>query len=129
MLPKKVLYYGKDEPLPVRIPLRAGPVSLVYEDGDLRTIKLGDWEVLRRVYVAIRDRNWGTVLPVLSNIQMDIGGDSFRISYDVENKAGDIDFVWKGTITGTPQGTITFAMDGVARTTFWRNRIDRKSVV
>jgi hypothetical protein len=123
MLPKNVLYYGKDEALPTRIPLRAGPLSLVYEEGDLRTVKLGDWEVLRRIYVAIRDRNWGTVLPVLSNIQMDMGEDAFRISYDVENKAGEIDFSWTGTITGTPQGTITFAMDGVAHSTFWRNRI------
>lgn len=123
MLPKNVLYYGKDEALPTRIPLRAGPLSLVYEEGDLRTIKLGDWEVLRRIYVAIRDRNWGTVLPVLSNLQMDIGEDAFHISYDVANKSGDIDFSWKGTITGDPQGTITFTMDGIAHTTFWRNRI------
>ena len=86
MLPKNVLYYGKEEPLPDQVALRAGPLSLIYEEGDLRYIKLGDHEILRRLYVAIRDRNWGTVLPVLSNLQMDIGEDSFRISYDVENK-------------------------------------------
>jgi hypothetical protein len=123
MLAKNVLYYGKDEPLSEQVALRAGPLSLVYEGGDLRYIKFGDREILRRVYVAIRDRNWGTVLPVISNVQMDAGQDSFRISYDVENKEGDIDFFWKGTITGDPEGTITFTMDGVARSTFLRNRI------
>lgn len=123
MLPKNVLYYGKDEPLPEQMELRAGPLMLVYEEGDLRYIKLGDQEILRRVYVAIRDRNWGTILPVLSDIQTDVASDSFRISYDVENKEGDIDFSWEGTITGDSQGTITFAMDGVARLTFLRNRI------
>jgi hypothetical protein len=123
MLPKNVLYYGKDEPLPERVELRAGPLSLIYEEGDLRTIKLGEHEILRRIYVAIRDRNWGTVLPELSNLQMDIGDDSFRISYDVENKEGDIDFFWKGIITGDPNGTITFTMDGLARSTFLKNRI------
>jgi hypothetical protein len=123
MLPKNVLYYGKDEPVPEQLALRAGPLSLIYEEGDLRYVKLDDKEILRRVYVAIRDRNWGTVLPVISNVQMDITDDSFRISYDVENKEGDIDFFWKGTITGDDQGTITFTMDGVARSTFLRNRI------
>ncbi len=123
MLPKNVLYYGKDEPLPERVELRAGPLQLFYEEGDLRTIKLGEHEVLRRIYVAVRDRNWGTLLPVLSNVQMDVGDDSFRISYDVENKGGDIDFFWKGVISGDAKGTINFTMDGVARSTFQKNRI------
>ena len=123
MLPKNVLYYGKDEPLPEQVALSAGPLSLLYEEGDLRYIRLGGHEILRRVYVAIRDRNWGTVLPTLSNLQIDIGDGSFRITYDVENKEGDIDFFWKGIITGEPGGTITFTMDGLARSTFLRNRV------
>ena len=123
MLSKNVLYYGKDDPLPEQMNLRAGPLSLVYEEGDLRYIKLADQEILRRVYVAIRDSNWGTVLPTLSNVQMDVSRDSFRISYDVENREGDINFFWKGTITGDAQGMITFTMEGVARSTFPRNRI------
>jgi hypothetical protein len=41
----------------------------------------------------------------------------------VENRQGEIDFAWKGTIIGTSQGTITFRMDGVARSTFLKNRI------
>lgn len=123
MQSKNVLYYGKDDPLPEQMRLRAGPLSLVYEEGDLRYIRLGDREILRRVYVAIRDRNWGTVLPVLSNVQMDIGDDSFRIRHHVEHREGDINFFWKGTITGDAQGMITFVMEGIARSTFPRSRI------
>lgn len=122
-LPKNVLYYGKDEPLPEQQPLRAGPLSLVYEAGDLRYIRLGEHEILRRVYVALRDRNWGTVTPAISNVQMDVADDSFRITYDVENKQDEIDFVWQGTITGDNRGTVTFQMDGTARSTFLRNRL------
>jgi hypothetical protein len=123
MLPTRVLYYGRDEPLSKQIPLRAGPLSLVFENGDLRYIKSGRQEILRRVYVAVRDRNWGTVLPVLSNVRSDVGEESFHITYDVENVGGDIDFFWHGTITGDTQGSITFKMDGLARSTFTRNRI------
>jgi hypothetical protein len=123
MLPTRVLYYGTDEPLPERAELWAGPLSLVYEEGDLRYIRLGEREILRRVYVAIRDRNWGTVRPRFSNVRQDVAKDSFRISYDVENQQGEIDFFWKGTITGDAQGTVTIAMEGTARSTFLRNRI------
>ncbi len=57
MLSQNALYYGKEDLLPEQIRLRAGPLSLIYEQGDLRYIKLGDREVLRWVYVAIRDHN------------------------------------------------------------------------
>jgi hypothetical protein len=123
MLPKPVLYYGKDEPLPQRIPLRAGPLTLLYENGDLRYINLGEHEIIRRIYVAIRDRNWGTVLPQFSNVSMDIADDTFQIRYDVVNRQDDIDFAWHGEIIGAADGTIRFMMDGVARATFVRNRI------
>ena len=122
-LPLKVLYYGKDEPLPEQTQLRAGPLSTVFEAGDLRYIRFEDHEILRRVYVAIRDNNWDTILPQLSNIQIEREDDAFRITYDVENKHGEVDFFWKGTITGNVDGTITCSMDGEARSTFRRNRI------
>lgn len=122
-LPKRLLYYGIDEPLPEQIPLRAGPLSLVYEAGDLRYIRLGEREILRRVYVAIRDRNWGTVPPRLTNLRKEILPDSFRITYDVANQQGEIDFLWKATITGDRSGNLIFTMEGEARSTFHKNRI------
>jgi hypothetical protein len=123
MLPTRVLYAGKDEPPPERIPLRAGPLSLIYEAGDLRYIRLGEHEILRRIYVAVRDQNWGTILPAFSDMQMTIGEDAFQISYAVENRQGDIDFRWRGVITGGADGTIQCRMEGQAHSTFLRNRI------
>jgi len=123
MLPKYVLYYGKDQPPPEQIPLRAGPFRMIYENGDLRYIDQGGQEVVRRIYVAVRDRNWGTVLPRFSNVHMQIEADSFAISYDADNQQNEIDFHWHGQITGAADGAITFSMDGEARSTFWRNRI------
>lgn len=123
MLPKRVLYYGKDEDLPAQTGLRAGPLSLLYERGDLRYVRLGNREIVRRIYVAVRDRNWSTVAPVFSNVVMDVESDSFQITYDVSNRQDEIDFSWKGSIRGEVDGTIMFAMDGEAHSTFWRNRI------
>jgi len=123
MLPKRVLYYGQDRPLPQVTPLRAGPLSLLLEDGDLRYIKYGDHEIIRRIYVAIRDRNWGTVPNVISNFSAEIHDDSFRITFDVTNCQGEIDFSWRGSLTGDSDGVIEARMDGVAHADFMKNRI------
>src|SRR3712207_6373371 len=99
-LPPRVLYYGQDVPLPEPVPLRAGPLTLLFEDGSLRSIRLGEREVLRGVYVAVRDRNWDTVLPRLSNVHVAQDTDSFRITFACRHQAGAVDFFWQGTITG-----------------------------
>src|SRR2546422_772396 len=122
-LPTRVLHNGKDDPLPEPVPLRAGPLSLIYQAGDLRYVKLGEHEVIRRIYAAVRDRNWGTVPARLENVEVDSREDSFRIRYDAEHKEREIHFVWRGEITGGQDGTIRFSFDGESKTTFLKNRI------
>ena len=39
-------------------PLVAGPLRLDYDSGDIRCVRLGNEEILRRIYVAFQDRNW-----------------------------------------------------------------------
>jgi hypothetical protein len=123
MLSLPVLYYGQEKPLPAQVELRAGPLELIYEQGDLRYIRQGEVEIVRRIYVAVRDRNWGTVPVVLSDVEMSIGEKSFLIRYHVDNRQNEIDFGWEGELRGDPDGKITFSMEGIARSTFWRNRI------
>ncbi len=122
-LPRNIVYYGSESPLPSRSALRAGPLSLVFEAGDLREIRLADREILRRVYMAVRDCKWDTLPLHLSNLQVAVNDDSFRIAYDAENRQGEIDFSWKGSITGEANGTITFSFEGEARSNFVRNRL------
>ncbi len=122
-LPKRVLYYGRDEPQPARISLRAGPLTAIWEEGGLRTICLGRVEVLRRIYVAVRDQNWGTVASELTNVSIQTAEDSFRIRFDAVHRQDEVDFAWRGEIVGLADGAIRFSMDGVARRDFLRNRI------
>ena len=72
--------------------MRAGPLALDYEAGDLRYVRFGEREVLRRVYVAVRDRNWDTVPGRQTPVVTEIGADSFRIVYDMEHRQGEIGF-------------------------------------
>ncbi len=103
--------------------LCAGPLRMRFENGDLRYIKWGEHEILRRVYAAVRDRNWDTIPAQICNLECSIQEDSFQISYDATHRQREIDFVWHGEITGYEAGTIRFTFDGEARSTFLRNRI------
>jgi hypothetical protein len=120
-----VQYYGVDVPPLEPIKLSAGPVSMIFEPalGFLRYIKLGNREILRGLYVAVRDHNWGTVAPQVDNVQVDDLGDGFVLTFDVSCVLRNIDFFWRGRITGDVDGTVVYEMEGEARSTFMRNRI------
>src|SRR3954469_23904142 len=109
---------GRGGPPPEARTLRAGPLSVDFESGELRYVRLGDREVVRRIYVAVRDRNWGTVPAHLSGLSVDEGTERFLIRYEAEHTAGPIDFAWRATIEGGPGPSLRFEMDGVARSTF-----------
>ncbi len=79
--------------------------------------------LLLRLYAAVRDRNWTTIPATVTPVEQTILADSFRIVYDADHRQGDLHFVWRGTLTGAPDGAISFTFVGEARTTFERNRI------
>ena len=120
---KNTLYYGQKESPPQKMMLQAGPLTLTFHNGDLRYIKLGKLEILRRIYVAVRDPHWGTVPAEITNISHKVKENSFQISYDASHQQGDIDFTWRASLSGDEEGTITFVMDGVAHSSFQSNRL------
>jgi hypothetical protein len=103
--------------------LQAGPLRMRFENGDLRYICWGRHEILRRIYAALRDRNWGTIPAQISNLKLEMQERSFQIAYEASHRERDIDFVWHAELTGDEAGTIRFTFDGEARSTFLRNRI------
>ena len=117
------LWYGRAEPPPELRELRASPLSVQLDGGDLRYLCLGDLEVVRRVYAAVRDPNWGTVAAVLSNLEVEAAPDHFTVTFDGRHRQGDINYTWRGTIVGAPDGTITYTMAGVANVAFRYNKI------
>jgi D-apionolactonase len=123
MLPTQLVQSGTLTPLPMPQRLQAGPLTLIFEAGDLRFIKLENHEILRRVYVAVRDHNWDTIPAVLHDLSVDIQATSFRIQYNAIHRRGNIHFAWRGVIDGTATGAITFTMAGEAHSSFLRNRI------
>jgi D-apionolactonase len=111
--------------------LRAGPLRALFEpnSANLRRIcwinpETGqETEVWRGLYAAVRDHNWDTITPRVFNLKTDIQDDSFALTFDVECKSGDIDFLWNGELLGSKYGDIRCGFTGEARSNFKRNRI------
>ncbi|MBK7998133.1 MAG: hypothetical protein IPK15_05225 [Verrucomicrobia bacterium] len=107
------------------IELRAGPLTLSFEPDTafVRHVRLGDHEVLRAVYAAIRDHNWATVLPKITIRKQEVGENSFLLAFDALCQKGVVDYSWSGTVSGDASGTIRFAFSGESHSDFQRNRI------
>ncbi len=118
MIPREILLFGSTQLVPSRRELRAGPLSVILQDGVIRYVKLGETEIVRRIYMALRDQNWNTIPTMYSGWKFAVGRDSFRISFDAENRQGEIKFLWKGTIDGDGQGRVSYSMNGRALSNF-----------
>jgi len=116
---------GREGPPPQPLALRAGPLTLVFDPETvfLRRICLGDREVIRGIYAAVRDRDWGTVPPRLATLESRIEADSFDLAFEADCRREEIHFRWRGRILGASDGTLSFDFDGEALTGFLRNRI------
>ncbi len=123
MISLPILRAGGEAARPIE--LRAGPLTLSFEPETafLRHIRLGDHEVLRAVYAAVRDHDWATVRPKISLRQREIGEKSFTLAFDALCQKGAVDYRWSGTVTGDANGTIRFTFSGESHSDFQRNRI------
>jgi hypothetical protein len=123
MLSKAILHCGGETFRPLA--LRAGPLTLRFEPQTafLRHIRLGDHEVVRAIYAAVRDQDWATISPQVAMHEQEIKSDSFRLAFDATCRRGAIDYFWRGTVTGDATGRIRYTFDGEARSAFRRNRI------
>lgn len=102
---------------------RTGPFVVCYEKGFLRYLQYGNAEILRMVYFAFRDENWGTLPYELADQAIYVGESSFSVRYQCFNVAeGRRVFRWNAEIVGSADGEITFTLEGTALETIRKNR-------
>jgi len=118
-----------EDPVPVHdapeiaVPLRAGPLRLVFDRGELRWIRLGEREVLRGIYFALRAEGWATIPYEIRDLEIAAEPASFQVRFLAHHERGPVHFDWRAEIKGTRDGRIALAVRGTAGASFLRNRI------
>lgn len=106
------------------IPLEWSGLSAFFDPATLalRRISFGEVELVRGIYVALRNQNWATIPGAVSQLRLEKHSDGFDLTFHVHHQAGDIDFEWVGTILANGT-TVSFEMDGRSRSKFRKNRL------
>lgn len=101
---------------------KVGKLQVELEDGGLRYVSYSGVEIVRGIYAAVRDQDWGTVAPRFTDVQIAEDDHEITINFLCEHVQGDIDFLWNGSIRLMENG-LMFNFHGQARSTFQKNRI------
>ncbi len=102
--------------------LTAGPLTALLDNGMLRYIKLGETEVMRAIAFLVRDENWGTFAPEISNLNVTESGGSFAISYDARCQDAKRCLRYRADIACGPDGALQFTVTARPDTDVLTNR-------
>jgi hypothetical protein len=121
--PKRAIkLFGTEVPEPKVKVLQAGALSAVFDNGALRYIKLGETEVLRAIAFLVRDENWGTFTPEISNLKIKQGKSDFRVTYDARCKDAKRSLTYRAEIACGADGALRFDALAFPESDFLTNR-------
>ena len=103
--------------------LHAGPLSVDFDNGDLRGVRLGTTELIRRIYMVFQDRNWTSRPWVIDDVAITKSDVSFTVRFTAQGTFDASNFTWDCIIEGTPEGLITYTVTGGTSVPFVRNRL------
>ena len=106
-------------------PLKVGPLTMMFDTdiAFLRYVRFGGQELVRGVFMAVRDRDWNTIPFSIDDLNIDQTADTFAIHFSANSLNRDIAFRWEGMIDGTCEGVVHYRFKGECRAPFYRNRI------
>lgn len=119
---RAIALFGTDEPVADAKTLRAGPLTVEFDNGALRYVKVGGKEAIRNIAFVVRDKDWGTYNPVLRNLKIGQGPSGFEVSFDAVCKDAGQELHYSAKIKGKSDGTLIFEGEGKAITDFQTNR-------
>jgi D-apionolactonase len=101
---------GTREKPPERITLKAGALTADFIAGNLRTIRYEGHEVLRAIAYVVRDSDWGTYNPEITEYHLDQSNDAFTVTYNGRCTSANPSqsLRYQARITGDSQGNLLF---------------------
>lgn len=117
-----VRLYGTEEAPAECRRISVGPLSAILQAGALRAIALGGHEAIRGIAFVVRDENWGTCIPRISDLEIVEHNGGVRISYRAECGYGNQALSYTAVIQGSTDGSLEFVVKGAATSPFSTNR-------
>ncbi len=115
--------FGTDESAPERRLLRAGPLSVLMEAGQLRDVRWHGIEVIRGIAYLLRDASWGTLPVQLTEMSVSQGVDGFTVKYTGRSSSASGNLTFRAAIDGQAHGALSFEVEATAESDFMTNRI------
>jgi hypothetical protein len=109
---------GTEQPDVIGRVLTAGPLTAELDGGNLRYLRVGGVEVLRALAFLVRDENWGTYIPELSDLLIDQRTDGFTVSYRASCRRGAQSIDYTANIEGSADGSLVFTGEATPQTDF-----------
>lgn len=115
--------YGTGEPVPAPRLLTAGRLGAELADGNLRAIRWDGHKVLRAVAYVVRDKDWGTYAPAITDLTVAETADGFAVTYlaRCEGPGGE-SLRYDASIAGRADGSLVFDVTAVPEADFLTNR-------
>jgi len=117
-IPKSIVLCGTEQPDVVGRVLKAGPMQVEFDNGQLRYLKVHGIEVLRAIGFLVRDENWGTYIPKISALDVDERKDGFSISFHAVCSRRGQEIAYDAAIEGRADGSLAFSATATPKTDF-----------
>lgn len=109
---------GTEQPDTVGRILRAGPLQVEFDNGQLRYLRVNGVEVLRAVGFLVRDENWGTYTPKISDLAIAETSSSFSVAFHAVCSRPGQEIAYDARIEGSADGKLKFTCKAVPTTEF-----------
>ncbi|QKV18533.1 D-apionate lactonase [Oricola thermophila] len=117
-----ITLYGTSQPRPHGRVLRAGRLEARLEEGNLRYVRYDGVEVIRAIAYIVRDRDWGTLQPAITDLVVVENAEEFEVSYTGTCTAPGAELVYQAVIAGAADGTLRFEVEATPSADFETNR-------
>lgn len=103
--------------------LRAGSLEVHLDGPDVRYVRYGELEVVRRIFVGIRDVAWKTLAPDIRSIDVEERDDEFRVRAALAFETPLLALSAEVTIDGRSDGALRYAVEMTAERDFDYSRL------
>ena len=119
---REIRLFGTDEHAAQSRILRAGPLSVELDAGNLRYIRYAGREAIRAIAYIVRDPSWGTYNPEFSDLIVEESPERFRVHYRAVCRDERQSIEYATTISGHADGKLVFETDATPEDEFLTNR-------